>query len=254
MRCFTKHLSLALTLGGTLLVQVIQAQAPADRRNFVSCPIVRDTKTQPCWLAEYDGVTYYLGQQSGVANDFYPGQQMHQLLVEGTVASGPKVCGAVPLRPVKISVLQELNPACTVILPAEDGIEAPPPPPPPALGLAPSWVKVEGSSTTIYFDFNNEFLSVHSNIALNKIANDVKQSKPMQIEITGYRASSLLSNGQTMTERAGVGNVRAQKVAGILIGLGVPKEIVVVNAPADPVKADGANDPWNRRVVVNIKK
>jgi len=25
---------------------------PANRRNFVACPIVRDTKTLPCWLAE----------------------------------------------------------------------------------------------------------------------------------------------------------------------------------------------------------
>jgi hypothetical protein len=29
-------------------------QPPANRRNFIACPIVRDTKTLPRWLAEYE--------------------------------------------------------------------------------------------------------------------------------------------------------------------------------------------------------
>ena len=31
---------------------------PSARRNFVACPIVRDTASVPCWLAEYDGELY----------------------------------------------------------------------------------------------------------------------------------------------------------------------------------------------------
>ena len=45
------------------------ARLHAQNLSFVTCPIVRDTKTVPCWLAEYNGETYYLGNQGGVAQD-----------------------------------------------------------------------------------------------------------------------------------------------------------------------------------------
>ena len=50
------------------------ASLQAQNLSFVACPVVRDTKTVPCWLAEYKGETYYLGNQGGVAQDFYPPQ------------------------------------------------------------------------------------------------------------------------------------------------------------------------------------
>ena len=59
-------------LGAQSAPPVAAAPSPTERRQFLTCPIVRDTKTQPCWLAEYQGELYYLGQQSGVAGDFYP--------------------------------------------------------------------------------------------------------------------------------------------------------------------------------------
>src|SRR6185295_7037235 len=101
------------------------ATLQAQNLSFVACPVVRDTKTVPCWLAEYKGETYYLGNQGGVAQDFYPPQLSHEVLVEGVVAAGPRVCGGIPLRPVKTSVFIEINRACNTILPAEDTIEAP---------------------------------------------------------------------------------------------------------------------------------
>ena len=64
------------------------AQLHAENLSFVTCPIVRDTKTVPCWLAEYKGETYYLGNQGGVAQDFYPPQLNHEVLVEGVVVEG----------------------------------------------------------------------------------------------------------------------------------------------------------------------
>ena len=33
----------------------LAAEESAARRNFVACPIVRDTASVPCWLAEYEG-------------------------------------------------------------------------------------------------------------------------------------------------------------------------------------------------------
>ena len=229
-----------------------QSSSSPARRHFVACPIVRDTKTQPCWLAEYDGELYYLGQQGGVANDFYPPQLGHLALVEGAVGQG-RVCGGIPLQPVKVSVLRELTPACRTMLPAEDGIEAPPPIPAPR-SPAPSWVKVDGpGAVTLYFDFDNDFFSLHVTVALTDLAKHVAQFKESRVEVTGFRAATRLTNGQVMTERAGMGSIRARKVADTLAGLGVPARVITVNAPSQAQPADGVNDPWNRRVEIRVR-
>jgi len=229
-----------------------QSSSSPARRNFVACPIVRDTKTQPCWLAEYEGELYYLGQQGGVADDFYPPQLGHLALVEGAVGQG-RVCGGIPLQPVKVSVLRELTPACRAMLPAEDGIEAPPPIPAPR-GPAPSWVKVDGpGDVTLYFDFDNDFFSLHVTVALTDLAKHVAQLEESRVEVTGFRAATRLTNGQVMTERDGMGSIRARKVADTLAGLGVPARVITVNAPSQAQPADGVNDPWNRRVEIRVR-
>ena len=229
-----------------------QSSSSPARRHFVACPIVRDTKTQPCWLAEYDGELYYLGQQGGVANDFYPPQLGHLALVEGAVGQG-RVCGGIPLQPVKVSVLRELTPACRTMLPAEDGIEAPPPIPAPR-SPAPSWVKVDGpGAVTLYFDFDNDFFSLHVTVALTDLAKHVAQLEESRVEVTGFRAATRLTNGQVMTERDDMGSIRARKVADTLTGLGVPARVITVNAPTEAQPADGVNDPWNRRVEIRVR-
>ena len=86
---------------------------------------MRDTKTVPCFLAEYEGETYYLGIQQDITSDFHPPQLKHEVLVEGRIAEGPRVCGGIPLQPVSISVLKEVNLACNTLLPAEPGMDAP---------------------------------------------------------------------------------------------------------------------------------
>ena len=229
-----------------------QQSPPSTRRQFIACPIVRDTKTQPCWLAEYDGELYYLGQQGGVANDFYPPQLGHQVLVEGAVGQG-RVCGGIPLQPIKVSVMRELTPACRTMLPAEDGIEAPPPIPAPR-GPAPSWVKVAGpGDVTLFFDFDNDFFSLHVTVALTNLAKHFTETKAARVEVKGFSAATRLSNGQVLTERDAMGSIRARKVADTLAGLGVPAGQITVSAPAQAQSADGVNDPWNRRVEILVK-
>lgn len=100
--------------------------AAAQERNFVACPIVRDTKTVPCFLAEYEGELYYLGIQQDITAEFHPPQLKHEVLVEGRISEGPRICGGIPLKPLSISVIKEVNPACNTLLPAEPGIDAPP--------------------------------------------------------------------------------------------------------------------------------
>ncbi|HEY4363093.1 MAG TPA: hypothetical protein VGN17_19140 [Bryobacteraceae bacterium] len=108
------------------LFMVLARASFAQQLSFVACPIVRDTKTVPCFLADYEGETYYLTIQQDIQAELYPPQLLHEVQVEGTVAAGPRVCGGIPLKPVNLSVLPELNLACNTILPAEPGIEAPP--------------------------------------------------------------------------------------------------------------------------------
>lgn len=237
-------LSLAALLAG--------AQARAENLSFLTCPVVRDTKTVLCWLAEYKGEIYYLGSQGGVAQDFYPPQLSHQVLVEGATADGPRVCGGIPLRPVKTSVLLEIDRNCNTILPAEDGIEAPQSPPDRS---ASSWVRSNGpGESTLYFDFDNDFLSLHTTNAIQSVMQYFQQSKASTIEVTAFRGSSKLSNGTVMQEQAGIVAARATKVHDILVGLGVPETAVRVQLSTGVGEPDGINDPWSRKITLSVKK
>ena len=46
-------------------------------------PIVQDTATVPCWMADYEGKRYYLGIQQEQSSAFHPPWLSHQVLVEG---------------------------------------------------------------------------------------------------------------------------------------------------------------------------
>src|SRR5262245_55692856 len=118
----------ALTIGAAPRAQEAgnRAAVAGARRNFVTCPIVRDTKTVPCFLAEWNGELYFLGIQEDIGAAWFPPQLNHQVLVEGTIAAGPRVCGGIPLKPLVTSVLPELDTSCNTILPAEESIPAPP--------------------------------------------------------------------------------------------------------------------------------
>jgi hypothetical protein len=224
----------------------------AQNLSFVTCPIVRDTKTVPCRLAEYNGEIYYLGNQGGVAQDFYPPQLNHEILVEGTIAEGPRVCGGIPLRPVKTSVFLEINRACNTILPVEDGIEAPERAP----GRGPvSWVRSDGpSDVTLYFDFDNDFLSLHTTTAVQRIAEQFQQTKASAIEVQAFRGSSKLSNGNVLVEQPGTAENRAAKIREILEGLGVPIASLRVILVPDAQPPNGIDDPWSRKVTLSVKK
>jgi hypothetical protein len=240
--------------GLSLVVLFVAAQVHAQNLSFVTCPIVRDTSTVPCWLAEYKGETYYLGNQGGVAQDFYPPQLNHEVLVEGVIAQGPRVCGGIPLRPVKTSVFLEINRACNTILPAEDKIEAPQSPPRPQAGDAASWVRSVGpGDSTLYFDFDNDFLSLHTSTAIQRLAQYFQQSKASGIQIAAFRGSSKLSNGEVLIEQPKIAASRAAKVHDILIGLGVPPTAVKVQVHIDIREPDGVNDPWSRKVTLSVK-
>ena len=111
--------------------------AEEPRANFVSCPIVRDTASVPCWLSEYDGELYYLTIQSDVTSPVTPPWLGHRVLVEGTVSAEPRICGGIVLKPVHLSVMPEPDASCNTMLPAEERYNLtfePPRPPGPSKG------------------------------------------------------------------------------------------------------------------------
>src|ERR1700728_3988647 len=129
----------AVLIGAAVGACAISAAAPpADRRNFVACPVVQDTDTVPCWLAEYHGELYFLGIQTD-SGGWSPPWLGHQVLVEGRLAGGPRICGGIALTsdygasnppsgtsdgrplptPPVVSVMRELDPSCNTLLPAD---------------------------------------------------------------------------------------------------------------------------------------
>jgi outer membrane protein OmpA-like peptidoglycan-associated protein len=244
-----------LRVGVALMMLV--AFAFGQQRSFVSCPIVRDTSTVPCYLAEYDGEVYYLGIQQDITNSFHPPQLKHEVLVEGTVVAGPRVCGGVPLKPVSLSVVKEVNLACNTLLPAEPGIDAPPalrgPGPaskPLQLTSAPHEPLTGRQEFTVLYSFNDDYLEFGAGRVVNEAASYAKQAGASGVKITGYRATSLLSNGQQLTEKAGLAEKRAQNVATLLRGLGVGSVAVDWKSEAEP--GDGHTDPSRRRVSIVV--
>lgn len=236
--------------------------ALAQHLNFVACPVVRDTKTVPCFLAEYQGETYFLGIQQDITADFYPPQLLHEALIEGTVAPGPRVCGGIPLKPLQVSVMPELNRACNTILPAEPGIDAPPSKRPagPSTRQAPvSTVAVAPKKPeppfverefVIQYDFDSDFLFARDTRQLTEIAEYAHVSQAQKVAVTGYRGSTLLSNGQILVEKSDVARLRAERVAEVLKGLGAPAS--EVQWISEPAAANGETDFQSRRVAVRV--
>ncbi|MBP6824086.1 MAG: hypothetical protein KA368_21240 [Acidobacteria bacterium] len=252
-----KALNVFLAAGTLLFANggeaVQRDKPPANRRNFIACPIVRDTKTLPCWLAEYEGELYFLGLQGSSASEFYPPQLNHEALIEGTVTNEPRICGGIPLRPVRVSVMQELNRGCNTLLPAEDGIEAPTAP---ARRFTEA-MRQAGTDTSqrefvIPFDFDSDYLTFHTTRIVGEAARIAKAVKAVKVEVIGYRATTLLSNGQQLIEKSSIAEMRARKVGEILTGLGLPPSSVIVNFKAEPESCDGVTDADKRHVTIKL--
>jgi len=256
----------AVVLFIALLASATTSAAPGQRRSFVTCPIVRDTSTVPCWLAEYEGELYFLTLQTDVSAPVNPPQLGHQVLVEGVVTDEPRVCGGIPLKPVVLSVLPEIDHSCSTMLPAEDRYNLtfePPRPPGPSRGrLAfdnatppPARPAAEAEplpkTFALQYDFDGTVAFRHAQL-LQQIQEFALKSKATHVDITAYRASSLLSNGKTLTEREDIGRRRAEQLAGLLKDSGlttVAYQLRWQDAPAP----DGEKDAAARRADIVVR-
>lgn len=236
-----------------------------QRANFVTCPIVRDTASVPCWLAEYNGELYFLTLQTDVSAPVNPPSLGHRVLVEGTVSTEPRICGGIVLNPVHLSVL-ERDASCNTMLPAEDRynltFEPPRPPGPskgrlafdnaaPAAAPAPA---VTGSPRefVVSYPFDGLIGFTHAG-ALTAILNFARTANAREIEIVGHRGAVRLSNGQTIVEESTIGKKRAEQIAMLLQGANLKGPSFKVSWREEAAAADGVDDHLSRRVIVTVR-
>jgi hypothetical protein len=251
---------LALTLGPAL---ALGGPKPGERLSFVSCPIVRDTRSVPCWLSEHAGELYYLTIQSDVSAEVQPPMLGHQVLVEGVVSDAPRICGGVVLSSVRLSVMPERDANCNTMLPADDRytIDFNPRPPGPSggrLAFAPDPAdakpapKYEGRQTIdIYFDFDKGVSFRHPSDLVSVLAR-ARAIGAKRGTVTGMRGAHRLSDGTLLQESAGIAQRRAEEIAHLLEGAGLGVPLAIRSADGVP-EADGVEDWRSRRVTVVLE-
>jgi hypothetical protein len=258
-------LLVVLALGSSPLAA---APAPGERLSFVSCPIVRDTQSVPCWLSEYQGELYYLTIQSDVSAEVQPPMLGHRVLVEGVISDATPICGGIVLEPVRLSVMPERDANCNTLLPTDERytIDFNPRPPGPSGGrlafqpepaqdadAAPRAGSAQPSrepprTFELHFDFDRgvSFRHPATLIAILEAADELGATR---LRVTGVRGAHRLSDGSLLREAADMGERRAEEVAGLLrgAGLALPAAIDWLDGEHE---ADGVDDWRSRRVTV----
>ena len=240
------------------------APKAGDRLSFVSCPLVRDTRTVPCWLAQYRGETYFLTLQTDVSAPVNPPWLGHRVLVEGIVSDEPGICGGRVLKPVTLSVLPELDASCNTVLPAEDRYDLafePPRPPGPSRGrLAfgdPTARDVPPApGATLEFSLAYEFdgmVAFRHAQTLQKILDAARAARATEVRVTAYRSASRLSNGEVMREREDIAKTRGEQIRELLQGAGLDQVKYSLVFRDLSKRPDGIADAANRRVEVSLK-
>jgi hypothetical protein len=247
-----RFLVLALTMSAATGVA-------GERLSFVACPLVRDTSSVPCWLAEYQGKLYFLTLQTDVSAPVNPPWLGHRVLVEGELSDKPDICGGRVIEPVTLSVLPELDASCNTVLPAEERYNLtfePPRPPGPSRGRLAFGDPAARSASlpreiTLNYEFDGKVAFRHAQ-KLQQMLDSARASGATEIAITGYRSASRLSNGQVLRERESIGRERAEQVRELLVGAGLGNVRYTLHWEDRSKRPDGKADVANRRVDVAI--
>lgn len=256
----SNSIQITLALGLATAAAAMTTAAQARELAFVSCPIVRDTRTVPCWLTEYDGELYYIGIQTDVSAPFNPPSLGHRMLVEGKPnPDRPRICGGIVMEPVAVSVFPERADDCQTVLPSDDRYQLPfepPRPPGPSRGRlafdsgpppAPPQPPFATKTFNVPYDFNAT-VGFKTPRFLTPIYNYADLAKATRIEITGYRAAVKLSDGKVLMEDEGLARRRAEQVEHLLRGAGLTQPQYKVRW-VDAVETGG---PDLRRVEVTV--
>jgi hypothetical protein len=185
----------------------------------------------------------------------------HKVLVEGVVSSEADICGGRVLKPVTLSVMQELDASCNTELPAEDRYDLtfdPPRPPGPSRGrlafgdpAARAAAPVETLDFTLAYEFDGMVAFRHAQ-TLQRILDTARASHATEIRITGYRSASRLSNGNVMRERETIARERAEQMRDLLRGAGLDSTDYTLSWKDLSKRPDGKGDATNRRADVTL--
>ena len=240
----------SMTIAALALSVPLMATSASLR--FVACPMMRNTVDVPCWLAEYQGRSYYLTKSQDLGAEIYPPQLMHQVLVEGEPdPSAPLVCGGMPFKSIRLSVLPEVDARCQTILPA-DGMHTEAvrmPGPNSDAGRGKGYVQpkaeLEGENTPqgrrfiIPFGFDSAFLTARPYRIAQAAATLARERPGARVRIAGYRFAMQLSNGRTLTERVSLAERRADELAQIIADVGQLDPSLVSSHAVDAVQSVG---------------
>jgi OmpA-OmpF porin, OOP family len=124
---------------------------------------------------------------------------------------------------------------------------APPPPPPPPVPPAPP--PVMRKVFLVFFDWDKSTITPEGMQIVQQAAAAFQGGAPVTIQVTGYTdRSGSPGYNQRLSER------RANAVASALVGLGVPRQAMVVAGRGENDNrvptADGVREPQNRRVEI----
>jgi hypothetical protein len=257
---------------------------PHERRNFVACPILQDTDTVPCWMADYNGERYFLGIQTD-SGGWSPPYLGHKVLVEGKLAGGPRICGGIPLtsdypqsalssgsaddkplpNPPVSTAMRELDASCNTLLPAalnfnikarrgpgpNTAASALRPLPQPAQAQTPT-PPFKAQTFTLTYEFDSELASR----SIGEVLKAVQYARAIdaaQITIVGHRGATLLSDGSVVEEIPKIATLRVNELVTAVQKLGIPsKTKLAQRAVNQPEPADGVTDPVRRRAEITV--
>jgi hypothetical protein len=187
------------------------------------------------------------------------------VLVEGKRSDKPRICGGIPLEPVRLSVVAEPDSSCNEIRPAEDRYNLtfePPRPPGPSGGrlafntlpmpTTPVKVKKEARHYTLDYAFDG-MVNFKTPFQLAPVLDMARAMPASRVEIVGYRSAALLSNGKVLQEKPDLARRRAQQVVELLKGAGLTApqyQVRWVDASPAP---NGTDDYRNRRVDITLQ-
>ena len=268
----------------TSITAMADSRPPAERRNFIACPILQDTQTVPCWVVDYDGERYFLGIQTD-SGGWAPPWLGHRVLVEGKLAHGARICGGIPLtseypaarlpsgssdgvplpNPPVASVMRELDASCNTLLPADPryhivGRRGPgpntaesavhrPPPPPGVPDVQPPFV---AKSFELTYEFDSELAS-RTIVGALMAVQYAQAIQATRLTIMGYRGATLLSDGALAAEIPDIARLRAEELGRTVRKLSMPASTeLVVHWDSTVQRADGVTDPERRRAVITV--
>jgi outer membrane protein OmpA-like peptidoglycan-associated protein len=248
-----------MTMRRLLLASMILSTLPAIAADtarsvrFTACPVYRDTdagRKSGCWLAN-DGAS---GVRYDVSDAPFKPWAGHMILVEGEVGAGADICGGVPLRPVRVAVLDE---RCTDVLIPAEGYPSKPSTLPketmaplsvPRVAPAPPYSRQQYE---IEFTFGDDRLMYqHVEVTLEKamlyaLASGAKVALTTYADTAGFDAS-----GQRLREPARLARERGEMVREALVRLGVPAARITLATSGKPAPLPG----WPQALALSSKR